>query len=188
MKTRCLLAVALAAALVGVTALRAEIAPARTRVSPHETISSRIDGNRVTIVYGRPYSKDPKAGNIRKIWGELVPFDRVWRLGADEATLLVTQEPIMLGGTEIPAGAYSLYLLPAADGSAKLLVSKQIGQWGADVYNEKNELARIDLKKDALDPALDQFAMSIEKNGDKGGVIKLGWEKTQYSVTFTVKK
>ncbi|HET7535727.1 MAG TPA: DUF2911 domain-containing protein [Candidatus Didemnitutus sp.] len=188
MKIRHVLAVALTAAFLGVTLLPAQIAPPRTRVSPHETISSRIDGNRVTIVYGRPYSKDPKSGNVRKIWGELVPFDKVWRLGADEATLLVTQEPLDLGGTALPAGAYTLYLLPAADGSAKLLVNKQIGQWGADIYNEKTEFARVDLKKDTLDPALDQFAMSIEKNGNTGGVIKLGWEKTQYSVTFAVKK
>lgn len=182
------LCVALVATLLGLSSLPAQIAPARTRVSPHETISSRIDGSRVTIIYGRPYSKDPKSGTARKIWGGLVPFDKVWRLGADEATLLVTQEPLDLGGTAIPAGAYSLYLLPAADGSAKLLVNKQIGQWGADVYNEKNEFARIDLKKDALETGLDQFAMSVEKNGDKGGIIKLGWENTQYSVTFTVKK
>jgi hypothetical protein len=186
MKLRLL--VALGATLLGVASLPAQIAPARVRVSPHETISSRIDGNRVTIIYGRPYSKDPKSGTSRKIWGELVPFDKVWRLGADEATTLITQEPLVLGGVDIPAGAYSLYLLPAADGSAKLLVSKQIGQWGADVYNEKNEFARVDLKKDALEPGIEQFAMSIEKNGATGGVIKLGWEKTQYSVTFTVKK
>ncbi len=188
MKTRYVLAVALATALLGFTALRAQIAPARTRVSPHETISSRIDGNRVTIIYGRPYSKDPKSGNVRKIWGELVPFDKVWRLGADEATTLITQQTIEVGGTEIPAGAYTLFLVPYVDGSAKLLVNKQIGQWGVDPYDEKLEFARINLKKDALSPAIDQFAMSIEKNPGGGGVIKLGWEGTQYSVTFTVKK
>lgn len=187
MNTRRVLAVALATALVGFTALRAEIAPARTRVSPHETISARIDNNRVMIVYGRPYSKDPKSGNVRKIWGELVPFGKVWRLGADEATLLVTQQPIELGGTLIPAGAYSLYLVPDADG-AKLLVNKLIGQWGADAYNQIEEFARVDMKKDALSPALDQFVMSIEKNSAGGGIIKLGWESTQYSVTFTTKK
>jgi len=58
----------------------------RQRISPHETISSTIDGDKVTIVYGRPYSKDPKTGEVRKIWGKLVPFGKVWRTGADEAT------------------------------------------------------------------------------------------------------
>jgi len=63
------------------------------RVSPHETISMVIDGNRVTIVYGRPYTKDPKTGESRKIWGGLVPYGKIWRTGADEATLLITQKP-----------------------------------------------------------------------------------------------
>src|SRR3954467_3407211 len=82
------------------------------RVSPHETISSVVDGNRVTVVYGRPYTKDPKSGDPRKIWGGLVPFGKVWRTGADEATLLITQQPIPMGDTTIPAGAYTLYTLP----------------------------------------------------------------------------
>src|ERR1022692_4198321 len=77
------------------------------RVSPHETISSVIDGNRVTIVYGRPYTKDPRSGEARKIWGGLVPFGKVWRTGADEATTLITQKPVLIGETTVPAGAYT---------------------------------------------------------------------------------
>ncbi len=67
------------------------------RISPHETVSKVIDGNRVMVVYGRPYTKDPKSGQNRKIWGELVPYGEVWRTGADEATLLITQKPIVMG-------------------------------------------------------------------------------------------
>lgn len=160
----------------------------RARTSPHDTISARIDGNRVMLVYGRPYSKDPKTGEMRKIWGALIPYDKAWRTGADEATLLITQQAIELGGTLIPAGAYTLYTLPAADGSARLLVNKKIGQWGAEPYDEKTEFARIDLKKDALPLPLDQFAMAIEKNPAGGGIIKLRWESTQFSVAYTVKK
>src|SRR3954463_10313496 len=81
------------------------------RISPHETISTVAGGNRVTIVYGRPYSKDPKTGQVRKIWGTLVPYGKIWRRGADEATLLITQQPIALGETTVPAGAYTLFML-----------------------------------------------------------------------------
>src|SRR5882672_8703719 len=108
------------------------------RVSPHETISAVIDGGRVTLVYGRPYSKDPKSGEARKIWGGLVPYGKVWRTGADEATLLITQKPLVLGGTTIPAGAYTLYTWPEESG-AKLIVNKQLGQWGTQ-YDEKQDL------------------------------------------------
>ena len=163
----------------------------RARVSPHETISSVISGNRVTLVYGRPYSKDPKSGEIRKIWGSLIPYGKVWRTGSDEATLLLTEKNIMLGDAEIPAGVYSLHTFPSEDGSAKLIVNKRIGQWGIP-YNEKgeaaNELARIDLKKETLDNSVDQFTMSIDKNPSGGGMIKMMWEKTAYSVAYTVKK
>lgn len=156
----------------------------RPKLSPHETISANIDHNRVTITYGRPYSKDPKTAEIRKIWGTLVPYDKIWRTGADEATTLIAQQPINLGGTVIPAGTYTLFTYPTADGAAKLVVNKQIGQWGIDPYDEKQELARIDLKKDALDTPVDQFTMSIGKNAGGGGIIKLMWETTQYSVTY----
>jgi hypothetical protein len=161
------------------------------RISPHETISATIDGNKVTIVYGRPYSKDPKTGVIRKIWGGLVPYGKVWRTGADEATLLTTEKPIVLGGTDIPAGTYSLFTLPAADGTAKLIVNKKTGQWGVPYKVDSeatNELARIDLKKDTLDKTVDQFTMAIDSNPAGGGVLKMMWENTGYEVPFTVKK
>ena len=161
--------------------------------SPHETISQVFDGardNRVTIVYGRPFSKDPKTGDVRKIWGGLVPFGKIWRTGADEATTLITQKPLVIGATTVPAGAYTLWTLPAEDGSAKLIINKQIGQWGAGpgIYDEKNDLARVDLKKDALEKTAEQFTMSVAKNPAGGGTIKLMWEDVQYSVAFTVQK
>jgi hypothetical protein len=147
------------------------------RVSPHETISAVIDGNRVTVVYGRPYTKDPKTGENRKIWGSLVPYGKIWRTGADEATLLIAQKPIVIGETTIPAGAFTLWTLPNEDGTAKLIINKQIGQWGVSrdpkqAYDEALDVARIDLKKDALDKPVDQFTIAVEKNPSGGGMLK----------------
>ena len=160
-------------------------------ISPHETISAVVDSNRVTITYGRPYTIKPGTTEVRKIWGGLVPYGKVWRTGADQATLLTTEQPIVLGGTNIPAGTYSLFTLPEADGTAKLIVNKRTGQWGIP-YNEKNELtnelARVDLNKDTLDKTVDQFTMAIEKNPSGGGLLKMMWENTQLSAPFTVKK
>jgi hypothetical protein len=182
--------------LVLIAAVIAYAIPAaaqQQRLSPHETISAVIDGNRVTVVYGRPYTKSPKSGEVRKIWGGLVPYGQIWRTGADEATLLITQQPIELGGATIPAGAYTLWTLPTADGKAKVIVNKQIGQWGISqnpkqTYDEALDVARIDLKKDALEHPVDQFTISITENPAGGGVLKLAWENTQYSTTFKVKK
>lgn len=164
------------------------------RVSPHEVISSVVDGNRVTVIYGRPFTKDPKTGEPRKIWGALVPFGKVWRTGSDEATLLITQQPIQIGDATVPAGAYSLWTLPSEDGSAKLIINKQIGQWGQDykdaknVYDEANDVARVDLKKEAAEKPVDQFTMSVGKNPAGGGMLKMMWDDKQYSVAYTVKK
>lgn len=157
------------------------------RTSPHETVSAVVDGNRVTVVYGRPYSKDPKTGETRKIWGGLVAYGKVWRTGADEATTLITQKPIMFGETTVPAGAYTLFTLPQEDGSAKLIINKQLGQWGTQ-YDEKQDLARVDLKKDALEKTADQLALAVSKNPAGGGVLKIMWENTQFSAAFTVQK
>jgi hypothetical protein len=160
------------------------------RISPHETVSKAIDGNRVTIIYGRPYTKNPTTGQNRKIWGELVPYGEVWRTGADEATLLITQKPIIIGGTTIPAGAYTLRTLPNEDGTAKLIINKQIGQWGIGPgsYDQEQDVARIDLKKDVLDAPVDQFTIAISKNPSGGGVLSMMWESTAFSAPFTVQK
>ena len=141
------------------------------------------------MIYGRPYTKDPHSDEQRKIWGGLVPYGKVWRTGADEATTLIIQKPLMFGDTAVPAGAYTLWTLPAEDGSAKLIINKQIGQWGVGpgTYDEKNDLARIDLTKTAVDTPVDQFTMSVSKNPAGGGIIKMSWENTEYSAPFTVK-
>ena len=169
----------LAVALIGASPSFAQ----PKRVSPHETISQVIKGNRVTIVYGRPYSKEPITGEIRKIWGTLVPYGEVWRTGSDEATLLITQKAIMVGDVAVPAGAYTLWTIPAADGSAKLIINRQIGQWGKGrgIYDEANDVGRTKLNKDAVDPRVDEFTMDISRDG----TLSLTWENTKYSVAIT---
>ena len=157
------------------------------RVSPPDIAGTVVDRNRVTIFYSRPYSKDPKTGEKRKIWGGLIPYGKVWRAGANEATTLVTQQAIEVGGQTIPGGVYTLFVLPEEDGKAQLIVNKQVGQWGLE-YDEKQDLLRVPLTKDDLKEPLDQFAMAVQRNPAGGGVIKLMWESTQYSLPFTVKK
>jgi hypothetical protein len=154
----------------------------RKRVSPHETVSEVIDGNKVSVTYGRPYSKNPRGTDIRKIWGSLVPYGKAWRLGADEATTIVLQKGIKIGDAAVPAGTYTLYLIPEENGG-KLAFSKTVGRWGIPV-DQKNDLVRVDVKKEALSPALNQLAIAVEK-ADNGGVLKIKWEDSQYSVNFT---
>ncbi len=174
-----------AATLVSATPLLAQ--QPHARVSPHETVSADLGGGRVMIVYGRPYTKSPKDGSMRKIWGGVVPFDKVWRTGADEATLLITEQPLTIGETTIPAGAYTLFSMPREDGKSQLIINKQIGQWG-ETYDEKQDLARIDMKTEMLDEPMDQFTITIKKTGAGTGELTLAWEKGAGTVPLEIKK
>ena len=184
---RITLTITATAALLGSVAAQAQTHP---RTSPHETTSMEYGSGRLTIVYGRPFSKDPKGAEVRKIWGSLVPYDKVWRTGADEATLLVTNQALDIQGTTVPAGAYSLYTLPTPDGG-KLILNKEVGQWGTE-YDQSKDFARIDLKKTGTDHPYDQFTVVLEKN-DKSkdptaGYIALRWEGTEYYVEIAAAK
>jgi len=181
-----LVAAALCSSATALVAQQTKKANSTGGNSPHETTSAVIDGCRVTVTYGRPFTKDPKSGEPRKIWGGLVQWDKAWRTGSDEATLLLTQKTILFGDTEVPAGAYTLYTIPSESGG-KLAISKSVGAWGVPV-NEKNDLARIDMKKESLETKNEQFTMAVAKNPSGGGLIKLAWDDTQFSVPFTVKK
>ena len=157
------------------------------RVSPHQTISARISGNRITLTYGRPYTVKPGTTEVRKIWGGLVPYGEPWRLGADEATQLITQKALEIQGKTIPAGAYTLYMIPQENGPSQLAFSTQLGGWGIPVDTD-HDLVRVDLDKTPLDKPVDQFTMTVGKGSSGGGEIKMMWENTQFSVPFTVQK
>lgn len=169
----------------------------RARVSPHDTITTSVgprgDSRRISITYGRPYSKDSKSGEIRKIWGGLVKSDTPERLGADEATLLITPAPLVIGSTTIPAGAYTLYIV-AGESGAKLAFSSNIAKWGIPV-DDKHDVARVDLVKSSLENSVDQLTLTFER--EVGGAdgktatdnykLNIWWEKTKFTLPFSAK-
>ena len=163
--------------------------------TPHATTSAVIGPNRneggmVVITYGRPHAVHPrKGGEPRKIWGGLVPYGKADRLGADEATTLVNEHPIEIGGKTLPSGAYTLYIVPSETGASKLAFSKHIAKWGIPV-DETQDVVRVDLKKEMLDENVDQLTIQVENTPPQSmnGVLKIKWEKTQFSAPFTMKK
>lgn len=161
----------------------------RERLSPHETVSTvigdRRTGGRVTIVYGRPHSKSPKTGEMRKIWGELVPWGKPDRLGADEATLLLTEKPLLFGDTKLPAGAYTLYIVALENEPSKLVFSSRLGKWGIPV-DDQHDVARVALAKAEIAASVDQLTISVAKEPSdaNAGAIVIQWEKTQFSAPF----
>ena len=163
--------------------------------TPHFTHSdfigpNRAEGSRVTITYGRPFAVHPrKGGEPRKIWGGLVGWDKPDRLGADEATTILTQHPLEIQGTTIPAGIHTLYIVPSENGVSKLAFSKKVGGWGVPV-DTNNDVARFDLKKEALSKPVDQLTIIVKNTSPAafGGTLEISWERTKFSLPFTVKK
>jgi len=150
-------------------------------LSPPGTASLTFaDGNTVTIDYSRPSMRS------RKIYGGLVPYDQVWRTGANAATSLKTSVDLTIGGTAVPKGNYTLYSLPSANGW-QLIVNKQTGQWGTE-YSQAQDLARIPMKVSQRSSGLELFTISFDKMGGDGGTLKLEWENTIASVDVKEKK
>ena len=147
------------------------------RASPHETVSATVHGAKVSISYGRPYVKG------RTIMGYVVPLGTVWRTGADEATTLVTDHALMIGGVHVTPGTYTLYTLPG-EKEWKLIVNSETGQWGTE-YTQARDLGRVDMRVGRTGALVEQLTLSIAEM-PAGGELRLQWERTDLTVPFTV--
>ena len=168
---------------VAIFALAAVAAAQQTdkskRPSPPGTAEVTLNGKKITIEYSRPFMKG------RKIMGDVVPYGKVWRTGANEATALTTEADLSIGGANVPAGKYTLYTLPS-EGAWKLIINKQTGQWGT-VYKEDQDLARVDMEKSKLSEPVEQFTISFKQKNADAAALVLQWETTQLSVPVKVK-
>lgn len=147
---------------------------------PGEATLKFDDGKTVTIKYSRPSMRG------RKIFGGLVPYNEVWRTGANAATSLKTDVALMIGNASVPAGSYTLYTLPA-EKSWKLIINKQTGQWGTE-YNQSQDLARVDMTVGQRSSPLEEFTISFDKTGGTSATLKLEWDTTLATVNVQEKK
>jgi hypothetical protein len=146
-------------------------------MSVRDTVRAVIGRANLLVEYGRPLRRG------RTIFGNVVPFDSVWRTGANAATQFRTDVDLSMDGVTIPAGTYTLWTLPSRTGAWKLVVNRQTGQWGT-VYDAKQDLARIDMRTETLAASVDQFTITIEPRAS-GGVLTLAWDRTRAWVPFT---
>ena len=148
------------------------------QLSGRDTLKARIGTANLTVDYGRPRRRG------REIFGNVVPWNQVWRAGANAATGFTTDADLLMGGVVIPKGSYTLFMFPSPEGS-KLIVNRQTGQWGT-MYDARQDLVRIDLTAERLSQTVEPFTIAIDQQGT-GGVLRLRWDRTQYSVPFTVR-
>lgn len=127
------------------------------RASPPKTAEGTINGAKITVNYGSPSAKG------REIWGALVPYDRVWRAGANEATTFETSKDIKVGGKDLPAGKYSLFIIPSPNQST-LIFNKQTGQWGTQ-YDESQDQLRVPVYGGESSSYEEQLTYEVVKDG-----------------------
>lgn len=147
------------------------------RASPPETAQGKVMGANITINYSSPAVKG------RKIWGELVPYDKVWRAGANEATIFETDKDIKVEGKNLPAGKYSLYAIPGEKEWVFIFNSKT-GQWGINMdgsttENPANDVLRVTVKPRKSSVFNERMKYVIDKNG-----FALEWENLRVPVSI----
>ena len=167
----------LAAALV--LASTAAIAQQQTPpLSPPAKAEGSVAGKTITVDYSSPRMRG------RKIMGELVPYGKVWRTGANAATTLTTPSDLMIGTLHVPAGTYTLFTIPG-ETEWTLIVNKQTGQWGTR-YDETQDLGRTAMAVAKLDKPLEEMTIAIRPGSGGTGVLAVEWENTSATVPVVV--
>ncbi|HET9441311.1 MAG TPA: DUF2911 domain-containing protein [Longimicrobiales bacterium] len=148
-------------------------------LSPTAKVENQIGGSNISIEYGRP----SKRGRV--IFGGIVPWDEVWRTGANAATrLTIANNDLMIGETRVPVGKYTLWTVPSRNGW-QLIINKQTGQWGTQ-YDSAQDLARIAVKTESIPVPEEVFTVALQPKGDNTGTLTLTWDRTRVVVPLRV--
>ena len=149
------------------------------RISPKAEIMQQIGFTDVRIVYSRPGVKG------RTIWGKLVPYDAVWRAGANEATKITFSTDVTIEGKKLKKGSYSFFAIPWKN-EWTIIFNKVADQWGAFEYNESEDALRVKVKTEEGNWQ-EWLAYTISKTSDTTAVIRLEWEKLKVPFKVEVK-
>lgn len=155
--------------LLTVTFVNAQNKPA----SPAASATGKINGATISINYSSPSVKG------RVIWGELVPFNKIWRAGANAATTIETDKDLVIEGKKLPAGKYSFFVIPN-EKECVLIFNKVAKMSGTNNYDEKEDQLRVTVKQQMADSSTESLVYNINKNS-----IVLSWEK--WNIPFSVK-
>jgi hypothetical protein len=147
--------------------------------SPAAIVKQRIGLTDIEVSYSRPGVKG------RTIFGGLVPFDQVWRTGANTATTISFSTAVKLNGTSVAAGTYELFTIPGKS-EWTVIVHKDASEWGAYSYDAKNDIARVKAIPSALPYPVETFAISFNDLRDESGVLYFTWENTRVPVKIEV--
>ena len=145
----------------------------KPRVSPPDSVTGVVKGATITIHYSSPSVKG------RVIWGKLVPYDSVWRAGANEATTFETDKDIKVEGMPLPAGKYGFFLLPRPDGKWTAIFNTVSKQWGAFKYDQTKDQLRVEVMTHSLSNPVEALNYQITPKG-----FVLNWETISVPVAI----
>ena len=148
------------------------------QLSTRDTVRATIGGAELWVDYSRPQKRG------RVIFGDVVPWNSVWRTGANAATQVNTSADLVIGGATVPAGKYTLWTLPTPTGW-KLIVNKNTGQWGT-AYDAQYDLVRLDARVETLAAPVEQFTITFEPAAAPT-TITFTWDRTKVSVPVAKK-
>jgi hypothetical protein len=157
---------------------RDEIGRGMGPLSPRQTFRTTMGGANLWVDYGRPAMRG------RPIWGALVPWDAVWRMGANDAAHFATDRPIEIGTLRLEPGTYTLFLLPAAD-RWQLIVSRATGISGLD-HDAAQDVGRTDLTKETIERPVERFTVQLDE-AQGGGRLVIAWDRTRAYVPLRVR-
>ena len=157
-----------------------DVIPPPNPASPRAiTQTSFSDGTYASIHYGSPRKRD------REIFGGLVPFGQVWRLGANEATEMTVTQDIQLGDTDLAAGTYALLAIPNEE-TWTLIVNAGLGMWGAFTYSEDHDVLRLEAPVSMTDDIHEAFTITLESNEEgSAGILSMMWDRTSVTISVT---
>ncbi len=143
--------------------------------SPTQTIKQNFALGNIEITYSRPIAKG------RKVFGDLVPFNKLWRTGANEATLIRFTDVVEIKGKRIDTGSYVLYTIPGYE-SWEVILNKGITNWGIEGYKEAEDVVRFKVEPTKVKDALESFTMQFADVKPESCVLQILWEKTAISI------
>lgn len=130
----------------------------------------------IKIVYGQPYKRG------RDIFGDLVPYNEVWRTGANEATELTTTRDIIFGGEKLESGTYTLFTIPRKDNNWTIILNEELGQWGAFDYNKSADLMRIKAPASTKESVTEAFTIQFSEIENDSTNIIIQWDQTTVKI------
>jgi hypothetical protein len=146
--------------------------------STTQTIKQDFGLGAVEVIYSRPNTKG------RKVFGDLVPYGKLWRTGANAATSIKFTEPVEIGGKKIDSGTYVLYTMPAGE-SWEVILNKGLTNWGVDGYKESEDVCRFTVESMKMKTKLETFTMQFAEVKAESCELHIMWEKTAVAIPIT---